>query len=61
MAENAKSGVSDRWNQVQRTWDEAVNAARADMADRKADHDLDKAQRRADRAEDDAKFAIDFA
>jgi hypothetical protein len=60
-AENAKSGVSDRWNDVQQSWAEAVNAAREDMADRKAEHDLHKAQRRADRADDDAKFAIDFA
>jgi hypothetical protein len=46
---------------VQRSWDQAVKAAREDMANRKAEHDLHKAQRRADRAEDDAKFAIDFA
>jgi hypothetical protein len=28
---------------------------------RKTEHDLHEAQRRADRAEDDARFAIDFA
>jgi hypothetical protein len=60
-AADVKSDISNRWNQVQRTWDEAVNAAPEDIADRKAEHDLDKAQRGADRAEDGAKFAIDFA
>jgi hypothetical protein len=40
---------------------EIVTKVRDDIDARKAEHDLHKAQRRADRAEEDARFAIDFA
>jgi hypothetical protein len=32
-----------------------------DMADRRAEHDLDRANKRAENAEGDAAFAIDYA
>lgn len=60
-AEEAKSGVSDWWTNVQQSWEQAVSAVRDDMADRKVEHDVHRAERKADRAEDDARFAIDFA
>ena len=53
--------ISDRWADVQRSWDERVAAIRADIESRKAEHDLHKAEHRADRAEDEAEYAIAFA
>ena len=53
--------ISDRWADVQRSWDERVAAIRADIEARKAEHDLHKAEHRADRAEDEAEYAIAFA
>ena len=44
-----------------RSWNEAIAKIRSDIKARKTEHDLHKAQRAADRAEDDAGFAIDFA
>jgi hypothetical protein len=61
QAEEGKGRISDRWADVQRSWDEAVAGVRADFESKKEEHDLHKAQRRAERAEDDARFAIDFA
>jgi hypothetical protein len=61
QAQEGKGRISDWWEDVQRSWDEAVAGVRADLGTRKAEHDLHKAQRRAERAEDNARFAIDFA
>ena len=36
-------------------------ALKEDMGDRRAEHDLDRANRRAENAEGDAAFAIDYA
>jgi hypothetical protein len=38
-----------------------VAALKEDMADRRAEHDLDRANMRAENAEADAAFAIDYA
>ena len=61
MAEEGKGRISDRWQDVQSSWNQAIAAARNDIEGKKAEHDLHMAQRRADSAEDDARFAIDFA
>ena len=61
IAEEGKGRISDRWQDVQNSWNQAIAAARDDIEGKKAEHDLHKAQRRADSAEDDARFAIDFA
>jgi hypothetical protein len=61
LAEENKGRISDRWADVQRAWDEAIAGVRGDIESKKEEHDLHKAQHRADRAEDDARFAIDFA
>ena len=61
QAEEGKGRISDWWEDVQRSWDEAAARVRADLESRKGEHDLHKAQRRAERAEDNARFAIDFA
>ncbi len=60
-AEEGKGRISDRWADVQRAWNEAVAGVRADIQSKKGKLDLDMARRRAERAEDDARFAIDFA
>ena len=60
-AEKGKGRISDRWEDVQEAWNQAIAKVREDVEGRKTEHDLHKAQRRADWAEDDARFAIDFA
>jgi hypothetical protein len=60
-AEKGKGGISDRWEGVQEAWNQAIAKVREDVEGRKTEHDLHNAQRRADWAEDDARFAIDFA
>jgi hypothetical protein len=60
-AEEKKGDISDSWHGVQQSWNERIAKVRADIKARKVEHDVHKAQRRADRAEDDATFAIDFA
>ena len=50
------------WKEMQITWNHATAALSAEeVENRKAEHDLHKAEGRADRAEEDARFAIDFA
>lgn len=64
LRENAEEGrdrISNWWADVQRSWDEGVAKMRGDIESRKAEHDVHQAQRRADRAEEEARFAIDFA
>ena len=56
-----KGQVSDGWSKVQRTWNDHLVEMRQDIHDRKAEHDLKKAQRSADSTEEDAAFAINFA
>ena len=60
-AEQGKGRISDRWEGVQEAWNQAIAKVHEDVEGRKTEHDLHKAQRRADSAEDDARFAIDFA
>jgi hypothetical protein len=61
LAEGGKGRISARWADVQRAWNDAIAGVRADIQGGKEEHDLHKAQRRADQAEEDARFAIDFA
>lgn len=60
-AEAGEGKISDRWDDVQKTWNEHVAAVRQSVDDRKARHDLAEAERAADSAEDDALYAIDYA
>jgi hypothetical protein len=46
---------------LQRSWNEHIAKVREDLESRKAEHDVHKAQRRAERAEDYASFEIDLA
>ena len=61
LAEENKGRISDRWLEMQEAWNQAIAKVREDIEGRKAEHDLHHAQRTAERAEDDARFAIDFA
>lgn len=60
-ADEGSDRISNRWVEVQRTWDDGLAKMRADVESRKTEHDVHAAQRRADRAEEVALFAIDFA
>jgi hypothetical protein len=46
---------------LQRSWNENIASIRNAVDDRKAEYDVKAAQRKADRADDDAAFAIDYA
>jgi hypothetical protein len=60
-AASGKGEVPSWWDGVQRSWDEHIAAVRDNVEEKKATHDRKSAERAADRAEDDAVFAIDYA
>jgi hypothetical protein len=60
-AEENRGKVAAWFNDVQKSWDDQVEAVRRDIASKKAEHDLHAAERRAEAAEDDAAFAIRYA
>jgi hypothetical protein len=60
-ADAGKDKISVWWHDLQRSWNEHLATIRDDIDHRRAEHDVDKAQRRAENAEDDALFAIDYA
>ena len=53
--------ISGWWSDVQNAWHDNVAGARETIGERRAERDVAKAQRRAEDAEGDALFAIDFA
>ena len=60
-AADSEGRVSDWWVDAQKSWNERVDAVREDIEGKKTAHDVGKARRRAERAEDDAMLAIDAA
>jgi hypothetical protein len=60
-AEARKGSVSDWWEGVQTAWSKHLKAVQKNFDDKKAAHDLKSAQKAADRADDDAAVAIDYA
>jgi hypothetical protein len=60
-AEERKGKISTWWDKVQRAWHEHVAAVRTGAEERKAAHDAKAAQRAAERADEDAAYAIDYA
>lgn len=60
LAEANEGKVSSWWDDTQRSWNQHIAAIREHVEAKKTEHDLDRAERRADVAEDDAAFAIDF-
>ena len=53
--------ISDWWVNAQKSWNERIDAVREDIESKKTAHDVGKARRKAERAEDDAMLAIDAA
>ena len=60
-AEDTRDAAAAGWDKVQRSWNENLAAVRTDLDSRKEVHDLKSAQRAADRAEDNAVWAIGYA
>jgi hypothetical protein len=60
-ADAHQNRISSWWRDVERSWSKHVAAIKDDIAERRAERDLDSATRRADNAEDDATFAINYA
>jgi hypothetical protein len=60
-AEERKGSISAWWADVQRSWDEHVAEIRSHVEVKKEQLDAHVAQRRAETAEADAEFSIDFA
>ena len=60
-AEKGDEKITGFAGDVQRSWNEHIAKVREDLESRKAEHDVHKAQKRAERAEDYASFEIDLA
>jgi hypothetical protein len=60
-ADSGQGKISAWWNDVQRDWNRHVAKVQESIESKKAEIDLDMAQKEADNAEADAAFAIDFA
>jgi hypothetical protein len=60
-AKESQGSISSWWTDVQKSWDAHVAEARDRVETKKAEHDVHVAERRAENAEADATFAIDFA
>jgi hypothetical protein len=60
-ADSGRGKISDWWNDVQRDWNRHLAKLQESIEGKKAEVDLDMAQKDADNAEADAAFAIDFA
>ena len=59
---NAKeANVSESWQDMQKTLTAHIAKARQNVGDKKAEIDVNRAEARAEGAEDDALFAIDYA
>jgi len=60
-AETDKEILSEWWDDMQRTWNEHVATVRKNLDQKKAEHDVKAAERRAYGAEEDASFAVHYA
>ena len=60
-AEEGRGNISAWWTDVQKSWDAHVAELRDRVQTKKAEHDVHVAQKKAENAEADADFAIDFA
>jgi hypothetical protein len=56
-----RAEISAWWADVQKAWNERVAAAREDIEAKKEEHDVRRAQPKAEHAESDARYWIDFA
>jgi hypothetical protein len=60
-ADSGRGKISEWWSDVQRDWNRHVAKLQESIESKKAEIDLDMAQKDADHAEADARFAIEFA
>ena len=60
-ADAGQGKISEQWNDVQRSWNAHIAKLQEKVETKKAEINLDMAQRDADHAEADAAYAIDFA
>ena len=60
-ADSSKDRLSSQWQSMEASWNKHIAKIHEDMDRRKAELDKNRAVRRADNAESDAEFAIDFA
>lgn len=60
-ADRHKGRISDWWDDIQENWNEHIVHVRKQRGTRKAEHDAERAEKRAKRAEDDAAFAGAYA
>jgi hypothetical protein len=60
-ANATEARISASWSDLQTTWGEHLAKVRQNIDDKKAEIDAKQALRRADAAEEDALFAIDYA
>jgi hypothetical protein len=60
-ADAGRDKISAWWTDVQRNWNDHIAQLQENIETKKAEIDLDQAQRRAYNAEADARFAIEFA
>lgn len=58
--EKTKSDISEWWNDLGRDWKKQIESIRREVDQDRATHDLKHAQKAAQRADDDAAFAIDY-
>lgn len=60
-AADSKGQISDWWVDAQKSWNERIAGVREDVETKKDEHDVHKAQRKAERLEEDAALAIEAA
>ena len=60
-ASGAKAKASKWWTDVQDDWNKHIDKVRKDVDNRKEEHDVKRAEHRADHREDDAEAAVAFA
>jgi hypothetical protein len=60
-AEAEKGKLSVWWDSLQRSWNEHIAEIRDNIAEKRATHDRDAAEREAYGAEEDANFAVNYA
>ena len=60
-ADANKGKISGWWHEVQNAWTGHIAKVREGIDTKKAEHDVGRAEKRADLAEDDATFAVAYA
>jgi hypothetical protein len=59
-SEKTKNDISEWWTNLGRDWKSQIESIRREVDKDRAAHDLKHAQKVAERADDDAAFAIDY-